>query len=306
LARLLSTVLLIALLAATAAAFAFTEGAKLEPSPIFATRVPEVFSPACNCETSVATLSFRLRKADRVTVWVERDGERVSTLVSGRSYPAGVVPVVFDGVSGQGLTLPPGVYRPVVRLERAHRTIVLPDSIELDTKPPAVHVRHRIYSHLSPDGDGRKDVFSVPYRLSESGRAVLLVDGREAVVTDGRSRRGVVRWDGTIGGRVAAPGNHVLRISAEDVAGNRAQPFPFAVVQIRYVRLGRDRVLAKPGGYFAILALSDAEQVSWLFNRRRGVARPGTLRFKAPKKPGVYRLYVTAAGHSDKAIVVVA
>ena len=65
-------------------------------------------------------------------------------------------------------------------------------------------------------------------------------------------------------------------------------------------------MITTPGGRFAILALSDAEQVSWLFNRRRGVARPGTLRFKAPKKPGVYRLYVTAAGHSDKAIVVVA
>ena len=116
----------------------------------------------------------------------------------------------------------------------------------------------------------------------------------------------MLRWDGKVDGRVVAPGNHVLRISARDLAGNRAKPFPFAVVQVRYVTLGRDRVLASPGGRFAILALSDAAQVSWRFKGRSGVAQPGTLRFKAPRKPGVYRLYVSSGGHSDRALVVVA
>jgi hypothetical protein len=306
LARLLSTVCLVALLAATAAAYAVTNDAALEPSPIVAMRPPAVFSPLCDCDTAVTTVDFRLRKSERLTVWAESDGKRVRTLVADRTYEPGLVQVPFEGVSEGGLTLPQGVYRAVVRLDGAHRTIALPYAIVLDLKPPAVRVRHRVYSHISPDGDGRKDVFRVPYRLSEPGRAILLVDGRQAVVAASTARRGVLRWNGKVAGRVVAPGNHVLRITARDVAGNRAKPFPFAVVQIRYVSLGRDRVLATPGGRFAILALSDAASVSWRFNQRRGVAQPGTLRFKAPRKPGVYRLYVSSGGHADKALVVVA
>jgi len=305
LARLLSTAFLVALLAATAGAFALTEGAKLELSPIYRTHVPKVFSPACNCDTDVASIDFGLRKSDRLTVWMERDGKRVRTLVSGRSYGAGNVPLVFDGISDTGLTLPQGLYRPVVHLAREHRTIKLPNLIEIDTKPPAVRIRHRIYTHISPDRDGRKDVFRAPYRLSERGHGILLVDGQQVRLTRFQTLQGVLVWNGRINGRLAHPGNHVLQASAQDVAGNRAKPFPFAVVQIRYVSLGRTRVIAKPGTRFAILVLSDARQVSWLLNRRRGVARPGTLRLEAPKKRGVYRLYVSAAGHSAKALVVV-
>jgi hypothetical protein len=302
----LATVCLVALLGATAAAFAITTGAKLEPSPILLTKPPAVFSPACNCDTAITSIDFRLRRAERLTVWVTRDGARVRTLVEGRSYPRGLVQIPFDGISPDGLTLAPGTYRAYVRLEEAHRTIALPYAIPLDLRPPAVHVPHRLYKAISPDGDGRRDSFSVRYRLSERGRAILLVDGRQAVVAKTPSRSGVLRWDGSVDGRVVAPGNHVLRISARDIAGNRARPFPFAVVQVRYVRLGRDRVLAAPGGRFAILALADAAQVTWRFNNRTGVARPGTLRFKAPRKAGVYRLYVTSGGHSDRALVVVA
>jgi hypothetical protein len=302
----LSTVCLVALLGATAAAFAVTNGAKLEPSTIVLTKPPAVFSPSCNCETSLTSIDFRLRKAERLSVWVTRDGTRVRTLLTGRSYPRGLVQIPFDGISGDGITLAPGTYRAFVRLEQAHRTMALPYAIRLDATPPAVHAPHRVYKAISPDGDGRKDVFTVAYRLSERGRAILLVDGRQAVVAPSVARRGVLRWDGKVDGRVVATGNHVLRISARDTAGNRAKPFPFAIVQVRYVSLGRDRVLASPGGRFAILALSDAAQLAWRFNNRTGVARPGTLRFKAPRKAGVYRLYVSANGHSDRALVVVA
>ena len=118
-------------------------------------------------------------------------------------------------------------------------------------------------------------------------------------------------WNGKIDGHLAGPGPHVLRISAEDAAGNRAKPFPFAVVSVRYIALGRDRVLAKPGTHFALLVLTDARQVTWRFARGSGTLRVGrgghaTLRLKAPKKRGVYRLYVTANGHAAKALVVVA
>ena len=295
----------VALLAATAGAFALTEGAKLERSPIYRTHVDKIFSPACNCDTSVANIDFRLRKHDRVSVWVERDGTRVRTLVPGRSYGPGKVQLVFDGINDVGLTLPDGLYRPVIHLGREHRTFALPNLIRLDTKPPAVSIRHRIYTHISPDGDHRNDDFRIKYGLTERGHAILLVDDRQVVRTLSQQLEGALTWNGKLDGHTARPGNHVLKVSAEDAAGNRAKPFPFAVVQVRYVSLGRTRVLAKPGTRFAILVLSDARQVDWLFNQQRGASRPGTLRFKAPKKRGVYRLYVSAAGHAAKALVVV-
>ena len=267
--------------------------------------MPKVFSPTCNCHTQVADIDFSLRKRDRLTVWMERDGKRVRTLVHNRSYPAGPVPLVFDGITETGTTLPQGLYQPVVHLARAHRTIKLPNLIRLDTTPPRVHVRHPIYTAISPDGDGRNDFFRIAYRLSEPAHAILLVDGRQVEYTLRKKTEGFLTWNGRVDHHVARPGNHVLRISAQDAAGNRATPFPFAVVQVRYVRLGRDRVLAKPGTRFAILVLSDAKQVSWLFARGHGTARPGTLEFRAPRKRGVYRLYVGAAGHSAKAVVVV-
>ena len=304
-ARVLSTAFCVALLAATAGAFALTQGAKTELIPIYKTHVDKVFSPDCGCTTSVAKIDFRLRKKDRLTVWLEHDGRRVRTLVPGRTYPRGWVRLEFDGIGDSGLTLPQGDYRPVVHLAREHRTIELPNTIVLDTTPAVVHVRHRIYTHISPDGDGRNDSFKIHYSVSEPAHGILLVDHRQVAFSYRKPLKGVLVWNGKIDGRLARPGNHVLEISAQDVAGNRTKPFPFAVVTVRYVALGRTRILARPRGRFAVLVLADALRVDWLFNRGRGSAQPGTLRLRAPAKTGVYRLYVTAGAHAAKALVVV-
>jgi hypothetical protein len=304
-ARVLSTAFCVALLAATAGAFALTQGAKTELIPIFKTHVDKVFSPDCGCETSVAKIDFRLRKQDRLTVWLDHDGRRVRTLVPGRTYPRGWVRLEFDGIDDNGVTLPQGDYRPVVHLAREHRTIELPNTIVLDTTPATVHIRHRIYTHISPDGDGRKDSFTVRYSVDEPAHGILLVDHRRVEYTLFQLLKGKLTWNGKIDGRLARPGNHVLEVSAEDRAGNRTEPFPFAVVTIRNVSLGRTRILVRPRRRFAVLVLADAPRVEWLFNRGRGSARPGTLKLRAPKKRGVYRLYVTAGAHAAKALVVV-
>ena len=137
----------------------------------------------------------------------------------------------------------------------------------------------------------------MPYRLSEPAHAVLLVDHRQVEFVRFATQHGVLSWNGKIDNRLARPGNHLLEIAAQDAAGNRSKPFPFAVVTIRYLQLGRTRILARPGGRFAVRVLTDAKTVSWLLERRaRGVADSHTLRLRAPAKPGVYRLYVTAAG----------
>jgi hypothetical protein len=307
LARVLSTAFLVVLLAATAAAFAATEGAKLELSPIYRTQVPvKVFSPG----VKVAPILFRLRHKDHLTVWMDRDEQRVATIVSGRTYKAGWVSLQFDGIADDGLTLPDGTYVPVVHLGRSHRTIRLPNPIEIDTVPPKITVPHRVYTHISPDGDKHNDVFHVPYKLDGPAQAILSVRGIRVEITHSRKTSGVLEWNGKIRGRVVAPGNYVLRASARDAAGNVSKPFAFAVVTVRFVVLGRTRILARPGSRFAVLVLADAPRVTWLFARGHGSAPTGhgktTLQLRAPRKRGVYRLYVEASGHAAKALVVVA
>ena len=66
--RLPQTLLVLLLLGATAAAFAYTERLKLERSPITGTKVDRVFSPVCECARDIAVISFVLRKRGTVTL----------------------------------------------------------------------------------------------------------------------------------------------------------------------------------------------------------------------------------------------
>jgi hypothetical protein len=295
-----STAFLVALLAATAGAFALTEGAKLEVTPIYKTRVAQVFSPG----VTPGYIDFWLRKKDHLSVWMTRDGKRYSVL-RGRTYHAGEVKLEFTGVSSSGATLPQGVYVPVVHLRSSHRTITIPSTMRLDTSPAVIHFPRRQHAVISPDGDGHKDVYRVHYTLSEPAHGILIVDGKQVEFTHDEKTSGELVWNGKIDGVPARPGNHVLKISASDLAGNVTRPFPFAIVQIRYITLGRTRILVRPGHRFAVRMSHDSPTVSWLLHGRHGTATGVTLHLRAPKTPGVYRLYVTAATHSAKAIVVV-
>ena len=60
--------LVLALLGCTAAAFAVTEGLKLEKSPITDTEVGKVVAPDSVTYFAKASISFVLRKPDRLTV----------------------------------------------------------------------------------------------------------------------------------------------------------------------------------------------------------------------------------------------
>jgi hypothetical protein len=311
-ARVLSTAVVLALLAATSIAFAITEGAKLTKSPIAGTQVDPIFSPAGTIKR-VAHVKFRLRTRERLTVWIENSqGRRVATLLTSRTAPAGKVFVLgWDGFSPGGVIEPDGVYKPVVKLERSHRTIVLPSTITLDTVPPVVTVRHPQYPLISPDGDGHSDDFRFQYKLSEPAHVILSVRGRRVLFTRGQKTTGEIVWDGRVrnsqGQLVRArPGRYLLTISAQDIAGNVSKGVPFAIAQVRYVVLARKRVVVRPGGRFAIRVSTDAPTVRWQLHGRSGVQRAGTLHFRAPKSPGVYRLYVTAGDHSAVTTVVVA
>jgi hypothetical protein len=307
-ARALSSALVLALLAATAVAFAITEGAKLERSPIYGTRVPvKEFSPN-GTAVPVAPISFRIRHDERVEVWMQNShGDRVDTLLHPRSFRAGArVELVWDGVDDHGITEPDGRYEPVVKLARSHRTIVLPNPITLDTVPPKITVRHPLYPILSPDGDHHRDVFRVPYKVSEPAHAILYVRGRQVEFTRSQRETGELRWNGKLNLKPVRPGRYVLTVAAQDRAGNVSKPYPFAIAQVRYVVLAQTRIVVRPHQHFAIRVSTDAPTVRWHLHGASGVEKRGTLRFRAPAKRGVYHLYVFVGSHAARCAVVVA
>jgi hypothetical protein len=89
------------------------------------------------------------------------------------------------------------------------------------------------------------------------------------------------------------------------VAGNLGPPTPPKTVVIRYIALGRTRIPAVAGRRIAVLVLTDATRYTWKLGARTGDARPGTLRIRAPQRPGRFTLTVTANGHAARAAVAV-
>jgi hypothetical protein len=302
--RYASAALVAALLVATAAAFVVTENLKLTRSPVLGTSVTKEFSPVCDCETDRAIIRFRLRKPDRVSVEIVDGTEVVRELV--REQPErGRVEVTWDGRDDAGGIVGEGTYRPRVRLVDGRRTITLPNPMRVDTTAPVLALRSLKPRVFSPDGDHRRDRTIARYRLDEPASAILYVDGDRHTVQRGKRTEGRLDWNGKIGGEPVAQGTYALSFSARDVAGNLARRTRPLTVVVRYVALGRDRVVTVAGGRFAVLVASDAERVEWRLGQRRGAARPGTLRLRAPLRPGRYTLSVSANGYDARAAVFV-
>ena len=305
--RLAPAVLVAALLVATSAAFVVTEKLKLTRNPIMGPTVDKIFSPVCDCATSSAEITFRLRQADRVSVAiVDGSGNVVRELA--RDRPQGRAPVsyVWDGRDGAGAVVGEGTYRPRVHLDQQRRTIVMPNPIRVDTTPPRVVSFTARPLTISPDRDGRFDRAKIRYKVSERSFVELYVGGTRALRKLGTRTSGTMDWFGLAGGEPVAEGLHTLRLVARDRAGNLGPRSGSRTVRIRFLALGRERILVGPGERFAVLALSQARRLRWRLGDRSGVAPPGTLRLVAPLEPGRYVLRVAANGHVKRAAVVVA
>jgi hypothetical protein len=303
--RLGPALLVIALLAATIAAFALAERLKLEPSPITATRVEnKVFSPVCRCPSAAAGISFVLRKRGHmVAVVVDRNKDVVRTLVD-RDVDAGPVSLRWDGRDDAGRIVPEGIYTPRVRLPDEKRTIAMPNPIRVDVTPPRLRRATVAPRELSPDGDGRNDDVRARYATNERAHGLLFVDGRQTVRTRFQRLQDSMSWSGRRAGRSLPAGRYRIAVGAEDDAGNRARPVT-TVVRIRYVELGRPVVRAGVRTRFGVRVSTDARRVHWRFAGGTGTVGPGLLVLRAPRKPGRYRLFVEANGHGAAALVVV-
>jgi hypothetical protein len=301
--RLFPTLLVITLLGGTAAAFALTEGLKLQKGKITAARVDKVFSPTCGCTTRRAGIQFRLPQSDVVTVSVVSGGHVVRTLARSVGVGAGWHTYYWNGKDDHGRRLKDGSYRPRVKLEDAGRTFTLPNPITLDTKRPQIRLVR--YQHtFSPDGDHQRDLVRIRYRIDEPARALLYVNGQEKI----RARLidasgGLLLWRGGI--RPLPAGRYGLVLKAQDAAGNLSAASPPFYVRVRYIELARHRIKARARQAFTVGVLTDALSFSWRLGRRTGTAHGGVLRVRADR-PGWYRLIVTTNGHSDRALVQVA
>jgi FlgD Ig-like domain len=301
----LSTLLVVLLLGGTAAAFAVTQGLKIEPSPILAPRIDKVFSPVCDCGTRLAGIRFRLRKPDRVQLdIVDSNGDVVRELVSGKRLRRGTVTYTWNGRDDQGQFVGEGVYKPRVHLADQHRTIDLPNEMRVDTTAPKITLVSVAPREFSPDGDGRRDRVVVAYKTSEPAHGVLLVDGTRVVFTRKQQQRSTLDWNGRVDGRVLAPGVHRLQLAAQDRAGNLSEAGkPFGVV-LRYVALARDRIEAKAGTRFGVRVSADAP-MRWRLGAQEGTTKAGMLVVRAPRRPGRYTLVVHVGDHTARAAVIV-
>ena len=296
-ARTVSTALVVCLLGGTAAAFAVTQGLKLDRSPISGTYVDKLVSPGSG---RTAAIEFRLREADTMTVAVaDDDGEVVRTLQLRRRVPARRFAFSWDGRDDAGRALPEGEYRPRIRLADERQTILLPNDIELDTTPPSFEhgeLRPRV---ISPDRDGRADGIRVRYSAGEKVHALLFVNGKRRYYSRARES-GVIRW-----GVPFPAGRYRLQIAVEDRAGNVSPRAEVGSVRIRYIELARNVIRARAGLRFRVGVSTDASTYRYRFAGRRGVRRGNFLVLRAPEKERRYRLYVRANRHADTALVIV-
>lgn len=94
--------------------------------------------------------------------------------------------------------------------------------------PPTVTFPSSLYPAIFPAGDGFRDSIDVPLLLDKRAKVTLLVrdeDGDEVARTSISSGRGAtkVTWDGTLTNGTRAPaGSYTGRLTATDIAGNRA------------------------------------------------------------------------------------
>jgi hypothetical protein len=296
----------LALLVATAAAFAVAERLKLERSPITATRVDKVFSPVCECPRDYALVSFVLRRPETVTLKiVDPEGESVRTVVRKRDEAKGRVSYTWDGRDDDDRIVVEGIYRPRVELERHGRTIVMPSRIRVDTTQPRIvltGVRPRVFS---PDGDGYGDRVTVRFRVDERSRPVLLVDGDARVRGKLRRSAGKLVWFGSVDGRVARPGTYELRLRTADEAGNQSHRTRAVAVRVRFVEISRDSVEVGASRRFSVRVDADAPSYRWRFAGRTGTSSRPVLVLRAPETPGAYALYVSVGRRADRARVIV-
>jgi len=299
--RVLSTVTLLGLLVATAAAFAITEHLKLIKRPVYAPMVTRYVSPVCGCATAHATVSLKFRRRTVVTVSiVDAHRHTIATLASGQSVPRGQRTWTWDGRTDGGARAPDGTYLPEVALP--HRTYLLSvDRVTVDTTVPKVLSAS---VHRTLIIGGKKGV-PIHYVFSQDANALVYLGRTQVVLGHPTRTHDKVRWSGRRGGRILGAGRYVLTVAARDAAGNETPPSERkrVVVVLRYIEVAQPHIHARAGSHFTVGIRTAASKFSWRFAGKHGSGHGKVLHLRAPSRHGKFRLVVTEHGHSASAIV---
>jgi hypothetical protein len=300
--RVLSTVTLLGLLVATAAAFAITEHLKLEKSPVSIGRISPVLSPVCDCPTAKATVRFKLRKTGPVTVViVDSQGHKIATIAPNvLAHAHSPQHPEWDGRTEAGAQAPDGVYHPWIELP--HHTFRLNNKIVLDSVPPRVLPATALKPVLLA-GPGRS--VAIRYGFSERAHALVYLEGRRIIVGRRTAPQGKIKWNGKLDGQPVRPGKYVLAIGARDLAGNEtpAAKRRTVTVDVRYFELSPQLITVGSRGRIRVHVTTTERRYPWRLGQRHGVSRRRVLRLRAPSTPGTYRLVVGQGLQSATAVV---
>ena len=306
--RLLTTATIAGLLIATAAAFAITERLKLTKSAVYGTRVSHGLSPTCGCARGRATVSFKLRKRDDLTVSILNARKDEVALVAAQTFPKGPVRLKWNGRDDLGKRAPDGVYLVRIHLSGAHQTITLPNRILLDTTTPKIVSVEPNRDEFSPDGDKQADFVRLTYQLSKPAKVILFLGGRKVLgPTYRHPAKGSVSWGGKVDGSALPAGAYTLEVGAVDPLGN-STPVAERVrvrVQVRYITLAAHRIVVAAGHRLVIGVSTDAKHYAWRLGKRKGQSRSHVLNIRASTRAGRYTLVVEEQGHVDRAAVFV-
>ena len=297
--KLAPTILVAALLVATATAFAVTEHLKLEDSPVIRTRIPALFSP----QEAEARIGFRLRREEDIQLNIaDSQGAIVKHGVGSGVFGQAFHQFAWDGRNDSGGIVPDGIYHVELTLKDEDRTIEFPRTITVDSTPPTIpFVKILRQGVFSPDGDGRADRIDIRYRFGEPAWAILFVDGKRVGKTYRSKPIGIYKWYG----KGKKPGEYRLALAAQDRAGNTAPSTREFNVRLRYVQLFKTRFTPRAGRTLRVRVSSDAKRLTWRLGGRSGTGRPPLLRVPVPSQPGRYTLTVSANGHRTRATVIV-
>ncbi|HEY6761030.1 MAG TPA: FlgD immunoglobulin-like domain containing protein [Baekduia sp.] len=235
------------LVAATFAAFFVAQRLKNAPSVVQRLQLSTgstvkgdlpVISPNGDGRRERAHITFRLKKADDVTVHIiNADGDVVRTLMDRHlaAYQQIVPSLSWDGRDDDGQLVPDGRYRISITLSHLGRTVISQRTILKDTTPPRPKVlsigpEKQYGPELLPEPDGQP---AVVHFLPAQRKAKVMVfktaPGAPRMVRTADLAAGATSWpwDGTTqDGRRASPGTYLVVLQWRDPAGNIGSSAP--------------------------------------------------------------------------------
>jgi hypothetical protein len=288
------------LVAATFGAFFVSQRLKNAEPVAKITKLKAVFSPNGDHRRDVEPITFKVEQADRVTVTiVNRDGDRVRRLATNlQAHPERPVTVIWDGRTDDGVRAPDGLYRMQLGLRRSGRTVTVPGSFSIDTKPPTPIV----LSVTPPVGGPVPGAFTIRARGVGTRRAprfqILRTDlgvPKEVAKFTGRVGSGRAVWNGQVDGAPAPPGTYMAVVRVRDLAGNLGTapavlpPVPGQVrgkpgITVRQIAAEPPVVPVRAGERVAFAVDSRGRPYRWSV-RRVGGSRPTKKGKAAARKP---------------------